>query len=275
MSLVNNFKEKFPSDTEILSLFQTDSEKAWDLFIEKHADFIFTTLRHNGLDQDKASDCFIYICGKLCEKNFRRLKTIKYAGQKGDLMPWLRQVTNRMSVNWFWSVNGRKRLPKPIQEMPEREQKIFKFYFWYGQTPSRIYESMRLEQEKDLELADVFDSLDKIFECLSDKKIWNLMSGILRVQKPLSIDKEDEETGICFEIPDEKPLSEQILNQKETNEILNRALENLSAREKLALRMRYEDTLAIADIAKILSLEIREVKNLLKSSLYKLRKILL
>ncbi len=270
-----DFKESLPSDTEILQLFQTDSEKAWDVFIEKHADFIFTTLRRSGFDQDKASDCFIYICEKLCEKEFRRLKTIKYAGEKGDLMPWLKQVINHLSINWFWSVTGRKRLPKPIEELPAREQKIFKFYFWQGQTPSRVYESMRLEQERNLELADIFDALEKIFEKLSDNKIWNLMSGLLRIQQPLSFDKEDEETGLSIEPTDDKPLPEKVLAKKENSEILNQAMENLLAREKLVIKMRYEDTLAVADIAKMLNLEIREVKNLLKSSLYKLRKTLL
>ena len=138
-----DFKQNFPSDTEILKCFQSESEKGWGLFIDKHADFIFTILRRNGLDQDNASDCFVYICDKLCEKEFRRLKTIKYVGQKGDLTPWLRQVINRMQINWFWSVNSRNRLPKPIEEMSEFEQRIFKLYFWQGQKPSMVYESLR------------------------------------------------------------------------------------------------------------------------------------
>lgn len=275
MPLFNDSENSFPNDTEILQMFEADAEKAWHLFIEKHADFIFTTLRRNGFDQDDVSDCFIYICEKLCEQDFRRLKTVQYVGQKGDITPWLNQVTKRLSVNWFWLVNGRKRLPKPIEEMPERQQKIFKFYFWQGQTPSGVYESMRLEQEKDLELADVFDSLEKIFATLSDKKLWNLLSGVLRMSKPLSIDKQDEETGLSIEITDDKPLPEQVLTEKEESKILSDALKTLSPREKLVTKMRYEDTLSVADISGILNLEEREVRNLLKSSLYKLRKILL
>ncbi len=270
-----DFKQDFPTDTDILRLFASESEKAWSLFIDKHADFIFTILRRNGLDQDKASDCFVYICEKLCEKEFRRLRTVKYVGQKGDLTPWLRQVTRRLFVNWFWSVNGRKRLPKPIEEMPKREQDIFKFYFWQGQPPSRIYESMCLEQDADIELADVFDSLEKIFAVLSDKKLWNLMSGLLKTQHILSIDKTDDETGFSLDPIDQYPFPEEVLSTKEDSDILLKALEYLSAREKLVISMRYEDVLTISDIAQILNFEIREVKNLLKSSLYKLRKELL
>ena len=94
------FKQSLLSDTELLDLFHTDQEKAWDLFIEKHANFIFTNLRRTGFDHDGAMDCFVYVCEKLCEKHFRRLKTVEYAGQKGDITPY-RNPTIRIDQT-FW-----------------------------------------------------------------------------------------------------------------------------------------------------------------------------
>ena len=253
------FKQSLPSDTELLDLFHTDQEKAWDLFIEKHANFIFTNLRRTGFDHDRAMDCFVYVCEKLCEKRFRRLKTVEYAGQKGDITPWLRTVINRLSVNWLWAKNGRKRLPKPVQEMSGRDQKIFRFYFWSGQRPSQIFESLLLEQEVDLTLGDVFDSLQRIFAVLSKKKLWNLMSGLLRAHRPASLDKIDLETGFQIHAVDERPLPDNVLTKKEDSEILSTAMDKLSVRERLVTLMRYEDTLPIVDIAALLRIEPREV----------------
>ena len=101
------------------------------------------------------------------------------------------------------------------------------------------------------------------------------MSGLLRTQHTLSFDNTDEETGFGIDPIDQNPLPGQVLTNKEDSVALNKALGDLSMREKLVIRMRYEDTLAVAAIAEILRLETREIKNLLKSSLYKLRKVLL
>jgi RNA polymerase sigma factor (sigma-70 family) len=263
-----------PSDSELLKLFQTEPERAWSLFIEKQADFIFGLLRRAGFDYDEAMNRFIYICEKLSEQNFRRLRTIQYAGQHGDITPWLRQVVKRLCINWAWSEEGRKRLFKPVAEMPAREQRIFELYFWRGQTPCEIYETLRLEHETNIELGDVFDALENIFAHLSQKKLWKLMSGLLRMRQTLSLDEADEETGLQLMLIDAGPTPEDALRRKEENQLLAQAMEKLCAREKLVMQLHYEDAMTSVEIATVLRLEEREVKNLLKSSLYKLRKAL-
>jgi len=262
------------ADSELLSLFQTEPHRAWTVFIDRYADTIFKTLQRTGFDYDQAMERFVYVCEKLCEQNFRRLKTIKYAGNQGELTPWLCQVVKRLSINWAWSEEGRDRLFKSIANLSMREQKIFELYFRRGLLPSEIHEQLLLEHEKNLELADVFESLENIFTHLSDNKLWRLMSQLNRTKQTLSFDATDEETGIKFEPVDESHNPEEVLIHKEENKIFEIALESLSVKEKLVLEFRYEEAMAVKDIAEILKLEEREVKNLLKSSFYKLRKVL-
>lgn len=261
------------SDTELLKLFQQDSIRAWHLFCEKYSDFIYTILRRSGFDYDEAMERFVYVFEKLCEQDFRRFKTIKYAGNEGDLTPWIRQVVKNLCVNWAWSEDGRKRLFGFVAEMPARGQRIFQLYFWQGQTPFEIYENLRLEHDKTVELGDVFDALETIFSSLSEKKLWRLMSNLNRMRKTLSLDYEDEENGFVIDIIDENASNaEENLQKKEIFTQLKAALETLSAGEKLVIQFRYEETMALSEIAKILNWEERKAVNLHKSAIYKLRK---
>jgi RNA polymerase sigma factor (sigma-70 family) len=261
------------SDSELLELFRQDAPTAWQHFCEKYSDFIYTILTRSGFDYDEAMERFVYVFEKLCEQDFRRLKAIKYAGNDGDLTPWLRQVVKNLCVNWAWSVDGRKRLFGFVAEMPPRQQRVFQMYFWQGNTPFEIYENLRLEHDKTVELGDVFDALEEIFLHLSEKKLWRLMSNLNRMRKTLSLDYEDEETGLKLDIIDENaPNAETILQKKEIFQKLKSAFETLSTREKLVVQFRYENTMTIHEIAKMLGWEEREAVNLHKSAIYKLRK---
>jgi RNA polymerase sigma factor (sigma-70 family) len=261
------------SDSELLELFRQDAPTAWQHFCEKYSDFIYTILRRSGFDYDEAMERFVYVSEKLCEQDFRRLKAIKYAGNDGDLTPWLRQVVKNLCVNWAWSADGRKRLFGFVAEMPPRQQRVFQMYFWQGNTPFEIYENLRLEHDKTVELGDVFDALEEIFLHLSEKKLWRLMSNLNRMRKTLSLDYEDEETGLKLDIIDENaPNAETILQKKEIFQKLKSAFETLSTREKLVVQFRYENTMTIHEIAEMLGWEEREAVNLHKSAIYKLRK---
>lgn len=262
------------TDAELLALFQQDGFRAWDLFCEKYSDFIYTILRRTGFDHDSAMDRFVYVFEKLCDDEFRRLKSIKNVGENGDLAPWLRQVVKNLCINWAWSTDGRKRLLGFVAEMPNRDQRVFQLHFWQGKTPFGIYETLLLEHHKDVRLDDVFEALEAIFQNLSEKKLWRLFSNLSRNRKILSLDWEQEETGIIFDPIDENAANPEIdLQRREISSQVKDALETLSVREKLVIQFRYEESLSLPEIAKLLRWEQREVTNLHKSAIYKLRKV--
>jgi RNA polymerase sigma factor (sigma-70 family) len=249
----------------LLALFRHRPRHAWNLFIERYADFIFSLLRRMGFDYDQAMDRFVYVCEKLCEQDFRRLRSIRYAGSRGDLTPWLRQVVKRLCVNWAWSQDGRKRLLKRIAGLPSREQRIFELYFWSGLLPSEIHERLRLEHES-VELGEVYDALETIFAHLSQKKLWRLLSGLSRARYTLSLDEFDDKTGLGFEPADENASPEEALLKREESDRISRALQSLTARERLVLKLRYDEMLAGGEIAKILRLDEKAVAGALKAA---------
>ncbi len=259
-------------DAELPSLFERDPRRAWELFNERYADVIFSHLQRLGFDYDQAMDRFVYICEKLCEQDFRRLKSIRYAGRFGDLKPWIQTVVKRLSINWAWSVNGRKRLLKPIQRLPLQEQRIFELYFWKGLLPSVIQEQIQLEQ-KQISLPEVFEGLEHIFSVLSQKKLWRLVSNLVRIRRELSLDAVDDETGIGLELVDRKANPEETLMAKEAEDRMNRVLNGLSPRERLLIQFRYQEGMGVKEVAEMLKVPERDVRNELKSALAHLRAI--
>jgi RNA polymerase sigma factor (sigma-70 family) len=91
----------------------------------------------------------------------------------------------------------------------------------------------------------------------------------------MSLDHNDDETGLTIDPADDADGPEELLEKSDSAERLNRAMETLSTREALVIRFRYEELMTLADIAKMLGWDEREAVNLHKSAIYRLRKALL
>jgi RNA polymerase sigma factor (sigma-70 family) len=262
------------SDSDLLVLFQTSPSQAWRLFIDRYADAMFSLIRSLGFDYDQAMDRFVFVCEKLSEKDFRRLRGIKYAGRRGDLTPWIRQVVKRLCINWAWSEDGRKRLLKPIASLGPLEQRVFELYFWQGLTPSRIDERLRQEHFPGLETSSVFDALEQILSQISEKKLWRLVSNLARTRGALSLDAPDDESGTLPDVAADGPDPESELIQCEQDSILQRALQHLPTQGVLMLQFRYEHALSTPEIAELMSLNEHEVRVELENCLKILRKVI-
>jgi DNA-directed RNA polymerase specialized sigma24 family protein len=258
-----------PPDAEILLLLRREPARAWDLFIGRYADFIFTQLRALGFDYDQAMDRFVYVCEKLAEDDFRRLRTVRYAGERGQLTPWLRQVIKRLCINWAWSAEGRRRLCKPVARLPARERRAFELYFWQGLAPPEIYEQLRLDAPA-LKYVEVLEALERVFAVLNQQNLWNLLCQLARRRGPVPLDELEDETGL--EPPDPNANPEEILQQKETAALVTQSLAALSALERVAAQLHFTESLTVKEVAEILRRPEREVKNALKTALNKLRR---
>ena len=262
------------TDGELLTLFQEDPQGAWRLFIDRYANAIFSLIRSLGFDYDAAMDRFVFVCEKLCAKDFHRLKTIRYAGSHGDLTPWIRRVVKRLCINWAWSEEGRKRLLKPIARLGPLEQRVFELYFWQGLLPSEIEERLRQEHFPEVDPAAVFEALDEILSRLSEKKLWRLVSNLARARGPLSLDETGDDSAPSWDVADHEADPESHMLQREQDQILQGALQHLPERQILMLQFRFEHALSLTEIAGIMRIEEREVKQQLDNSLRLLRKII-
>ena len=261
------------TDEELLSLFRSDPDRAWDLFIDRYADVILSCLDRLGFDHDQAMDRFVYVCEKLAEADYRRLRTIRFAGRDGELTPWVRTVVKNLSISWAWSVDGRRRLFRSIEELPERERRVFELYFWQGLSPWEVHERLRHEERGDLAYAEVLDALDVVFAHLTANQRWRLMSRLART-RAVSIDEPDPETGLTLEPKDGEADPERDLMDRERRRLMAAAVADLAPRDRLILQLRYDDALSLAEVAEIVSLSLSTVKSSIRSSLDRLRETL-
>lgn len=258
-------------DDEIIRLLSDSPPKAWEAFIRKYADTIFTQITRMGFNYDDAMDRFLYVCQKLCEDNFRRLRTIRYSIPSEGLSPWIGKVTKHLCINWAWSEEGRKRLLKPITKLSLLDQNIFKLYFWKGIYPSEICQELKVTERPDIELGDIFDALERILSHLSRKKLSRLLSNLARMRKMASLDGMKKDGDIPFEPINHRPDPEMHLMQKEQEERLRRALDGLPARYYLMVQLRYEQGMAVHSIAEMLHMAESEVKGCIKAAIEKVK----
>jgi RNA polymerase sigma factor (sigma-70 family) len=263
------------TDDELLVLFREDPDRAWGLFLDRYADSMFRQLQRLGWDYDEAMDRFTYICEKLSEKGFRRMLAIRHTGTAGELTPWLRTVVERLSISWLWSVEGRDRMFRTIAALPALDQRVFELHFRHGLTPGAIHEQICVETQQPLAVADVFDALENIFARLSPNRIWRLLSQLSRTRGPLSIERlaeRSDDSTTPWEPADPGLTPEERLIQREESEQAGRLLDALPVRDRLILRMRYDDALDPAQIASLLRIDEDAVRNRLRAALTTLRK---
>lgn len=262
------------SDTRLLQLFEDDPSQAWQLFLERYAGYLLGVLRHMGFDDDGAMDRFVYICEKLSEQNFRRLRSVRFVGQRGELKPWLRTVVRRLSVNWAWSQDGRRRLFESIRRLPELHRRIFELHFWRGLPPSEVLEHLRSEGVEPIDLVAVLEALEEIFEHLDSQQRWRLMSRLARHRRAIPVAAEDPDMGTTHEPADRRESPEDALLRQERLELTEQALGHLEPRARLILQLRYEESLSLAEVAELTQLSVSGVKKSLRVSRQRLRQSL-
>jgi RNA polymerase sigma factor (sigma-70 family) len=260
------------TDPELLAALAGDPHRAWPAFLDRYADFILSVLRGLGLDRDEAMDRFVYVCEKLVEDDFRRLRSIRFLGPAGDLRPWLAQVTRRLAVNWAWSVAGRRRPNRDVERLPIRDQEIFALYMWQGYGPSEIHRHLETSGYPGLGLFDVLDALERILRLLGSRKIWRHVSLLARQRRPVPIQAGEDGSAAGFEPVDRRADPERRLIGKEGSARLAAALDRLRAEERLALQLRFEEALTAGEISTILGLPERRVRSLFKRAMRRLRR---
>ena len=257
-------------DVELVALFSHDAERAWALFLERYADIILSELRRRGLAHDPAMDGFVYVCEKLSERGFRRLRSIKRLGDQGDLTPWLRTVVRNLATSFGWKRSGRKRLLRCVECLPALEQEVFRWYFWHGLKPSEVCERLRrAPTRRTTALVEVLDALETLFAHLSEQRVWHLVAGLTAARTPESL---DGPFGAASAIRATGPNPEEAAIRGETLTRLDESLATLPPRQRLVVRLRYDDHLAVVEIADILGVTRRQVHRLLGAALDRLRR---
>jgi RNA polymerase sigma factor (sigma-70 family) len=246
-----------------------DPHEAWTAFLEEYSALIFQVCRYFEKDLDRASDCFQFVCEKLSEDRFRRLLRFKAEGS-ASFSTWLRAVVRNLCLDRRRKEYGRPRRFRSISRLSGFDQEVFSCVYESGVSAE---ETLRLLQSRfpDVSSERVAESRDRIEEVLTSKQRWLL--SIRSKRRPQETNPTVEEVEAApQEIPDPRPDPETQALLAARRGALDRALDHLSKRERLLVRLRFEQELTLEQIAKLLDLgNAQRVDRQIKEILERLR----
>jgi len=246
-----------------------EPQEAWAQFLQQYSDLVFHVVRHFEPNNDHAADCFQFVCERLSEKSFRRLHQFKIAGP-AKFSTWLRAVVRNLCLDWHRKEFGRRRVFKSISRLSTLDQQVFRSVYERGVAIEETFLQLR-PGFPNLTKDQLEQSVKRIDKELTTKQRWLLGARSARN----SGSTYDQSDSVPPAIPDAEPDPEAQVLLAEKRAALARALLRLSKRERLLVRLRFEQELTLDQISSLLDLgnaqrvdrQIRDVLAALRKSL--------
>lgn len=215
----------------------------WASFLDIYSKTLRHIARQFATDDSAVDDCYEYVCAKLSDNNFRRLKTFDPSGP-ARFKTWLTAVTANLCKDCRRSVYGRKRLPECVRRLPEFDQLVFECFYRRGMTHQEclhVLESRFTRLTPDL----ISDANARLHSLLSSKQRWQL--SVARDESQLT---DDSAAGI--EADDDGP--EFHVQSGEDRLRIEKAMARLEPQQRLVLQLRYQQDLTLREVAQLTGL---------------------
>ena len=229
-----------------------ESHRAWSDFLESFSAHILQTVRLFERDADPVADCFLYVCERLSEKGFRRLRSFKLGGI-AKFLTWLRVVVRNLCLDWHRKEFGRHRVFQSIAVLGALEQDVFRCIYEQGLSQDESLNLLRASYPQ-LTMAELETGAGRVRSALTDRQIW--LAGARR-HPPLPWER-DSEAGSQEQIAepiDPAPSIESLLVMDEERAAVERALGGLAKPERLLIELRFEQGLTLQETAQLLNLK--------------------
>jgi len=227
-------------------------EEAWDQFLDEYASVILQVVYLFERDQDRVDDCFLFVCEHLKRDRLRRLRRFKAEGT-ASFPTWLRAVVRNLCLDWRRKRFGRPRLFRSIASLPEVDQEVFRCVYF-----RRLSENETLHTVKalhpTLSREDLADSLTRIRQHLSPRQSWLLVSRNPYLESLSAEGSSGNGANRDRELTDPHKDPESEAAKRESLDALHEAMAGISPRERLLLRLRFEQDLSLEEISNLMQL---------------------
>jgi RNA polymerase sigma factor (sigma-70 family) len=216
--VIQRLLEEFGSD---------EADRAWRSFLTAYSDLIYGVIRTFTRDADDAGDCFLFVCEKLSDKKYRRLRAFTPNGP-ARFSTWLRAVVRNLCLDWHRARFGRPQLFRSVAALGVIEQQIFTLLFHRRLSTQEAWGEF--ERVCPGVAYDEFESkAEKLRGLLTSRQLWLLSTA--------------------------NTTHESLAGLQETHLAVGKALESLHSSERLLLRLRFSEGLALQQIAKLVGLK--------------------
>ncbi len=242
-----------------VELGQGRPEVAWDLLVSRYRRLIFAAIRHYAQDYDDVMDVFARVCEALREDDLRRLRV--YAQQPDHtarFSTWLVTVVRHLTIDWFRHKDGRRRLSTVADGLPPLQRRIFEHVFLAHKSHVEAYELIHAAEAPDLSFRQFQAELRATYHAVTDGRRGQLLRELGTVPPP----EAETDESIAVDAPESRAQ-------------LERALESLTAEDRVAVELYVLDELPAEAVAKVLGFpNAKAVYNRVYRALAALRELL-
>jgi len=230
------------SSTELLAQLRSrDRSEAWKKFLEVYSPVIMHIAGQYEYRRGGRNDCYLFICEKLSKNDFCRLLSYQPEGS-ASFRSWLNVVIANLCIDWRRHKQGRPRPFKSISNLPLFEQAVFKNMFQQQASLQTCFASMQADFP-DLTEPQLASAVSRINERLTQRQRWLLST---RHEEMVQLDhaesREPADPGLG-------PEQSTAFTQKRDK--LQRALAMLPPRQRLLIKLRYQQELSLKEVARL------------------------
>jgi len=240
------------ADGILRQLRSRDPRDAWARFLDAYSLLLLGVVRLFERDDDAVGDCYLYVCEQLSRNGFRRLLHFRTNGP-ASFPTWLRAVVRNLCLDWHRQEFGRHRVFESIARLPVLDQEIFKKVLVDGLPAEEAYLTIG-PRFPGLTVGEVGRCVDRIEQSLTPRQRWLLSVRCARGGGGAATGTEDSDE-VLERIPGEGPDPESLAALREERAALHRALVSLSSRDRLLIRLRFEQELTLEEVARLLHLD--------------------
>ena len=235
--------------TELLEQLSSGRvDAAWSEFLARYSPLIKHVIRRHGLDDDRITECFNHVCGALSDDGFRRLRSFRPDGP-ARFKTWLMAVVANLCVDWRRKEQGRVRPLRRVSRLPELDQQVY--HCIYERRMSRVQCLQALMPRfPALTDATVSEINARLFTLLKPQQRWQLSSRTAAL-KPVTCGVSPEDDDPAWQLAEPGPGPDDLAAELQEQRQLRDALARLPTEERLLLRLRYEQNLSLAEVARL------------------------
>jgi RNA polymerase sigma factor (sigma-70 family) len=236
----------------LAGLASSDPGPAWTEFLRRYSATILQVVRRYDTDPERANDCFQRVCEALSDRSFQRLLSYRQ-DSPARFRTWLKAVIANLCIDWRRKKRGRFRPIRAVARLPEREQLVYRCLYVRGL--SRV-ECLRVLGPRfpDLTEHEIADINARLFSLLTPRQRWQLGARTASTG-PQGDDMTLGFDDAALQLEEPGPGPEELIQSEQDHGRLTAALAALSARERLLLRLRYEQDLTLAEVARLTGLQ--------------------
>lgn len=240
------------SDEAVTALLERLSsgrgDAAWNEFLAGYSPVIVRVIRRCGVANGRADECFLHVCEALSDGGFRRLCSFRPDGP-ASFKTWLMAVVANLCIDWNRREQGRVRSFSSVSRLPALERQVYRCIFEQRMTRAQCFHTL-LPRFPGLTESGVGEINARLFQLLTPQQRWQLTvrtPSLAPVTFPVSPEDDDPAWQLAQPGPGPDDLAEEALEQGQ----LRQALAKLPADQRLLLRLRYEQNLSLAEIARL------------------------